>query len=108
MVSFAEQLRSLSNPEPSRFDLDEDDFDLTRAQVIKKGTDLGEIETQNVPINSNLRKKTVALLQDEDKKYAGRKISRAQLEAARGLTDGPDSAKESEEDNDCEGIEGLA
>lgn len=104
MASLAEQLRSLSNPEPSRFDLDEDEFDLTRARVVNKGTDLGDIKKQSDLSTSALRKKTVPLLQDEDKKYAGRKISRAQLEASRGDVDGSDSEEESEIESDSKGM----
>lgn len=104
MASLAEQLRSLTNPEPSRFDLDEDEFDLTRAQVINKECDLGELKGQNDANTSVLRKKTVLLLQDGDKKYAGRKISRAQLEASRGHVDGPDSEEKSDMESESEGI----
>lgn len=107
MASLAEQLRSLTNPEPSRFDLDEDEFDLTRAQVISKGSDLGDIKNQIESNVSNLRKKTVPLLQDEDKKYAGRKISRADLEASRGYIDGFDSEAENDAESDSEGMGGL-
>ena len=98
MASLADQLRSLTNPEPSRFDLDEDEFDLTRAQVINKENELQKLKGQNVANSSVLRKKTVPLLQDEDKKYAGKKISRAQLEASRGHDDGRGG-----EESDAEG-----
>ena len=81
--SLAEQLRSLSTPEPSRFDLDEDEFDVTRAQTIDKRDDDGDIESETVSATSDLRKKTAPILQDIDKKYAGRKVSRAQIEASR-------------------------
>ena len=83
MASLAEQLRSLSTPEPSRFDLDEDEFDVTRAQTIDKRDDDGDIESETVSATSDLRKKTAPILQDIDKKYAGRKVSRAQIEASR-------------------------
>ena len=107
MASLAEQLRSLTNPEPSRFDLDEDEFDLTKAQVINKGSDLGDIKNQIESNASNLRKKTVPLLQDEDKKYAGRKISRADLAASRGYIDGSYSEAESDIASDSEGMGAL-
>ena len=103
MASLAEQLRSLTNPEPSRFDLDEDEFDITRAQVINKECDIEELKGQNNANTSVLRKKTVPLLQDEDKKYAGRKISRAQLEASRGHVGGPDSEEKSDMESESEG-----
>ena len=107
MASLAEQLRSLSNPEPSRFDLDEDEFDLTRAQVVNKETNLGDIENQTVSNTSVLRKKTLPILEDEDQKYAGRKISRAQLEASRDHVEGSDGEEESKVESDSEGMREL-
>lgn len=103
MASLAEQLRSLSNPEPSRFDLDEDEFDITRAQTIHKEAQEGDIDGQTVSSNSDLRKKTAPLLHDVDKKYAGHKISRAQLEASRGHDDSSDDDEEDELESDSEG-----
>lgn len=106
MASLAEQLRSLSTPEPSRFDLDEDEFDVTRAQTINKGTEEEDNENQTVSNTNNLRKKTAPLLQDVDKKYAGHKISRAQLEASRGRVDSSDGEDEDEIlESDSEGTE---
>ncbi|KAM7438426.1 hypothetical protein ABFA07_012045 [Porites harrisoni] len=103
MASFAEQLRALANPEPSRFDLDDDEFDLTRAQITNKDTDFGNSEQQNVSRGNNLRKKAVTLLQDEDKKYAGRKITRAQLEVSRDQVGRSDTEDESAGENDFQG-----
>lgn len=103
MASLAEQLRSLSNPEPSRFDLDEDEFDVTRAQTIHQGAEDGDIDRQSVSTSSDLRKKTAPLLHDVDKKYAGHKISRAQLEASRGRVDSSDDDEEDELESDSEG-----
>ena len=103
MASLAEQLRSLTNPEPSRFDLDEDEFDVTRAQTTHKGAENGDIGVQTVSKTSDLRKKTVALLHDVDKKYAGHKLSRAQLEASRGHVGGSDDEEEGESESDSEG-----
>lgn len=105
MASFAEQLRALANPEPSRFDLDDDEFDLTRAQITNKDTDFGNSEQQNVSRGNNLRKKAVSLLQDEDKKYAGRKITRAQLEVSRDQVGRSDTEDESAGENDFQGTE---
>lgn len=101
MASLAEQLRSLTNPEPSRFDLDEDEFDLTRAQVVNKKSYLENEESESVPNISALRKKTISLLHNEDKKYAGRKITRAQLEFSRH-TIGNDSESEEESNVDID------
>jgi len=108
MASLAEQLRSLSTPEPSRFDLDEDEFDVTRAQAIEKGDEDGDIESETVTATSDLRKKTAPLLQDVDKKYAGRKVSRAQIEALRShhIEDSV-RGEESELENDSEGTEQI-
>lgn len=103
MASLAEQLRSLTNPEPSRFDLDEDEFDATRAQTTNKGAEHGDTDVQTVSKTSDLRKKTVPLLHDVDKKYAGHKISRAQLEASRGHVDNSDDEEEDELGSDSEG-----
>ncbi|CAH3028593.1 unnamed protein product [Porites evermanni] len=100
MATFAEQLRALANPEPSRFDLDDDEFDLTRAQITNRDTDVGNLEEQKFSRGNNLRKKAVTLLQDEDKKYAGRKITRAQLEVSRDQADRSDTDKEKSEDDD--------
>ena len=80
MASLAEQIVLLSNPEPKRFDLDDDEFDVTRAQVIDKPNKYENTESQIVQNTTTLLKKTVPSLQDKDTKYAGRKISRAQLE----------------------------
>ncbi|XP_074610508.1 protein AATF-like isoform X1 [Acropora palmata] len=101
MASLSEQLRSLTNPEPSRFDLDEDEFDLTRAQVINKKSYLENEESESVPNISALRKKTISFLDNEDKKYAGRKITRAQLEFAR-QTIGSDLESEEESNVDID------
>ena len=108
MASLAEQLRSLSTPEPSRFDLDDDEFDVTRAQAIDKGDEDGDIESETVRATSDLRKKTAPLLQDVDKKYAGRKVSRAQIEALRShhIEDSV-RGEESELENDSEGTEQI-
>lgn len=108
MASLAEQLRSLSTPEPSRFDLDDDEFDVTRAQAIDKGDEDGDIESETVTATSDLRKKTAPLLQDVDKKYAGRKVSRAQIEALRShhIEDSV-RGEESELENDSEGTEQI-
>lgn len=103
MASLAEQLRSLSNPEPSRFDLDEDEFDVTRAQTIHQGAEDGDIDGQTVSTSSDLRKKTAPLLHDVDKKYAGHKISRAQLEASRARVDSSDDDEKDELESDSEG-----
>lgn len=106
MASLAEQLRSLSTPEPSRFDLDEDEFDVTRAQAIDKGAEDGDVESETVSATSDLRKKTVPLLHDVDMKYAGRKVSRAQIEASRSHhVDDSDGEEEGELDSDSEGTE---
>ena len=102
MASLAEQLRALSNPEPSRIDLDEDEFDVTRAQTIKKAIDSEDFEDQEAPVVNNLRKKTATLLQDVDKKYAGHKISRAQLEVSRGHDAGSDEDEEHDEEEESE------
>ncbi|XP_027052204.1 protein AATF-like [Pocillopora damicornis] len=106
MASLAEQLRALSNPEPSRIDLDEDEFDVTRAQTIKKAIDSEDFEDQEAPVANNLRKKTATLLQDVDKKYAGHKISRAQLEASRGHDAGSDEEEEHDEEEESESNSG--
>lgn len=106
MASLAEQLRSLSTPEPSRFDLDEDEFDVTRAQAIDKGAEDGDVESETVSATSDLRMKTVPLLHDVDMKYAGRKVSRAQIEASRSHhVDDSDGEEEGELDSDSEGTE---
>ena len=105
MASLAEQLRSLSTPAPSRFDLDEDEFDITRAQAFDKGGEDGDIESGTVSATSDLRKKTAPLLHDVDKKYAGRKVSRAQIEASRSHHfDDLDQEEEGELESDSEGI----
>lgn len=105
MASLAEQLRSLSTPVPSRFDLDEDEFDVTRAQAIDKGDGDGDIESETVSATSDLRKKTAPLLRDVDKKYAGRKVSRAQIEASRSHhVDDSDGEEERALESDSEGI----
>ncbi|XP_073229798.1 protein AATF-like [Porites lutea] len=105
MATFAEQLRALANPEPSRFDLDDDEFDLTRAQITNRDTDVGNLEEQKFSRGNNLRKKAVTLLQDEDKKYAGRKITRAQLEVSRDQADRSDTEEESAGENEFQGTE---
>jgi len=105
MASLAEQLRSLSTPAPSRFDLDEDEFDVTRAQAIDKGDEDGDIESETVLATSDLRKKTAPLLHDVDKKYAGRKVSRAQIEASRiHHVNDLDGEEEGAVESDSEGI----
>ena len=103
MASLADQIRFLTNPEPSRFDLDEDEFDVTRAQVVDKKKDLEDIKNESIPNAGVLRKKTIRLLQDEDKKYAGRKITRAQLQSWREYAVG--SNDEEESNSDVEGRE---
>ena len=105
MASFAEQLRALANPEPSRFDLDDDEFDLTRAEITNKDTIAGNLEEQKFSRGNNLRKKAVTLLQDEDKKYAGRTITRAQLEVSRDQAGRSHTDEESAEENDFQGTE---
>lgn len=105
MASLAEQLRSLSTPAPSHFDLDEDEFDVTRAQAIDNGDGDGDIESETVSAASELRKKTAPLLHDVDKKYAGRKVSRAQIEASRSHhVDDSDGEEERALESDSEGI----
>lgn len=105
MATFAEQLRALANPEPSRFDLDDDEFDLTRAQITNRDTDVGNLEEKKFSRGNNLRKKAVTLLQDEDKKYAGRKITRAQLEVSRDQADRSDTEEESAGESEFQGTE---
>lgn len=105
MATFAEQLRVLANPEPSRFDLDDDEFDLTRAHITNRDTDVGNLEEKKFSRGNNLRKKAVTLLQDEDKKYAGRKITRAQLEVSRDQADRSDTEEESAGENEFQGTE---
>ncbi|XP_068758251.1 protein AATF-like isoform X2 [Montipora capricornis] len=102
MASLADQIRSLTNPEPSRFDLDEDEFDVTRAQVVDKEKDLEDIKNESIPNAGALRKKTIRLLQDEDKKYAGRKITRAQLQSSRDNAVGTNNEEESNTNSDFE------
>ena len=105
MASLAEQLRSLSTPAPNRFDLDEDEFDVTRAQAIDKGDEDGDTESETVSATSDLRKKTAPLLHHVDKKYAGRKVSRAQIEALRSHhVDDSDGEEEGTLEGDSEGI----
>ena len=107
MASLAEQLRSLSNPEPSRFDLDEDEFDVTRAQTIHKEAEDGDIDGQTFSTTSDLRKKTTPLLHDVDKKYAGHRISRAQLEVSRSHVASSDDEEEDELESGSEGTAQL-
>lgn len=86
--------------------MDEDEFDVTRAQTIKKANDGEDFEDQGTSVASNLRKKTAILLQDVDKKYAGHKISRAQLEASREHVAGSGEEEEDNEEEESESDSG--
>ena len=83
MASLSEQLRALTNPEPNSFDPENDVFDSTRARLEKtfESSD-GDFEASTVS-RSVLRKRIEPLLDEQDVKYAGRKVSRARLAAAR-------------------------
>ena len=99
-LDLAEQLRLLSNPEPSSFDPELDEYDVTAAKTVEHGVEEGQ-EVVAVP-SSALRKKTAALLGEEDVKYAGRKTSRAELLALRDN----DGLPESDDQYDGTDIEG--
>ncbi|XP_031560566.1 protein AATF-like [Actinia tenebrosa] len=100
MASIAEQIRSLSRPEPTHFDPEEDDFDITRAKLVSKD-DNEELDGEKLD-SSSLRKKNIALLADEDSKYHGRPVSRGEIARMRGDFQDSDESLEDDEEDDSD------
>jgi hypothetical protein len=98
MASLADQIRNLSNPEPTNFDPEDDDFDTTRATLVSK--DEGEESDDKKLYYSSLRKKNNALLEDEDSKYQGRRVSRIEVAKMRGDFQESDESVDEEDDSD--------
>lgn len=102
MASLAEQIKKLSCPEPTNFDPEEDDFDITRATVVNK--DSGEDIEDSSFASSKLRKKNVSLLSDEDQKYQGRRVSRSEMAKMRGdFMDSDESEDEVDKQDNTDG-----
>lgn len=80
MVFLVEQLCFFLILVLSYFDLDEDEFDVIRVQVIDNGDGDGDIESEIVLVVSELCKKIVFFLYDVDKKYVGCKVLCVQIE----------------------------
>ncbi|XP_034156623.2 protein AATF [Pangasianodon hypophthalmus] len=93
-ASISEQLADLLNPLPNFADPEDDQDDETKARVVDKFDEGGEDE--DLPA-SGLRKRTVALLADSDKRYRGKVTSRKELQQ-----EFDDSADDDDEDDDEE------
>ena len=102
MASLSEQLRDLVNPEPTSFDPEGDNFDLTRAKLDDALTHVDGVYDSFPERRSDLRKRIEPLLEEQDSKYAGEKVSRASLAEARG-DDFEESEGEASEDQSEQG-----
>ncbi|XP_068084231.1 protein AATF [Anabrus simplex] len=77
--SVSDKILDLINPLPISHDPEDDIHEETSAKVVEKYDDeLGESDEELV-INKSKLKKPVALLEDEDKRYTGKRISRKTL-----------------------------
>ncbi|KAK3739541.1 hypothetical protein QZH41_016219, partial [Actinostola sp. cb2023] len=105
MASLAEQIKDLAHPKPANFDPEEDDFDTTRATLVKKGED-HDLDDKNLD-SSALRTKNISLLSDEDAKYHGRRVSRVDMARMRGDFMDSDESVDELEDGDKSDEESL-
>ena len=93
MTSLAEQLTAKVSSSRPTFHDPEDVDDVTAAQ--SRAPDGADDDMVTPQPASSLRKKTAALLEDEDRKYAGKSVTRKTLEEEHGY-----NAFASEEDED--------
>ncbi|MCJ8748813.1 hypothetical protein PDJAM_G00169040 [Pangasius djambal] len=94
-ASISEQLADLLNPLPNFADPEDDQDDETKARVVDKFDEGGDDE--DLPA-SGLRKRTVALLGDSDKRYRGKVTSRKELQQEFDGSDDDDEEEEDDED----------
>lgn len=85
--SFADQLAELSNPTPITFHPDQEDLeDVTAAKVCTFDAEeeseegRGELQGANSAVRGSGRRRRVKYLDEDDAKYAGKPVSRRELE----------------------------
>jgi hypothetical protein len=81
--SLADQLAELGNPTPTTFHPDQEDLeDVTAAKVCSfDGEEESNEEARGGSVRSSGRRRRVKYLDEEDTKYAGKAVSRKELEA---------------------------
>ncbi|XP_063059444.1 protein AATF isoform X2 [Engraulis encrasicolus] len=96
--SISKQLEDLLNPLPKFTDPEDDQDEATKARVVEK-FDEGDEEDDDTAV-SGLRKRSSHILEETDRRYAGKATSRKQL------LEQSDEDEDDDDDDDDEGEEG--
>ncbi|KAK7165244.1 hypothetical protein R3I94_003572 [Phoxinus phoxinus] len=94
-ASISQQLEDLLNPLPNFVDPEDDQDEETKAKVIEKFDEGGDEDDDAELLSGNLRRRSVAILADGDRRYCGKATSRKDLQKE---LDG--SADEEDEDDE--------
>ncbi|XP_051748866.1 protein AATF isoform X2 [Ctenopharyngodon idella] len=78
-ASISQQLEDLLNPLPKFVDPEDDQDEETKAKVIEKFDEGGDDDDDD-PLSGHLRRRSVAILADGDRRYSGKATSRKDLQ----------------------------
>ncbi|XP_043191009.1 protein AATF-like isoform X2 [Amphibalanus amphitrite] len=99
--SLSEQLAEITNPTPTSHDPEDDIYEETRAQVTGWEAE-ADLSGDEGTTPSRLRQRAAALLPDLDPRYAGRAVSRKNLQEASDDADSLDGSEDGDEDSEEE------
>ncbi|KAG1957327.1 protein AATF [Pimephales promelas] len=104
-ASISQQLEDLLNPLPSFVDPEDDQDEETKAKVIEKFDEGGDEDDDGKLLSGNLRRRSVAILADGDRRYCGKATSRKDLQKELdGSADDDDEEEEDDDDDDETGM----
>ncbi|XP_077062587.1 protein AATF isoform X1 [Siphateles boraxobius] len=99
-ASISQQLEDLLNPLPNFVDPEDDQDEETKAKVIEKFDEGGNEDDDAKLLSGNLRRRSVAILADGDRRYCGKATSRKDLQ--KELDGSADDEEEDDDDDDEE------
>ncbi|ROK23421.1 Protein AATF [Anabarilius grahami] len=106
-ASISQQLEDLLNPLPKFVDPEDDQDEETKAKVIEKFDEGGDDDDDDEELLSgHLRRRSVAILADGDRRYSGKATSRKDLQKELDGSEGMDDLGDSEEEEDSAASEG--
>ncbi|XP_067293969.1 protein AATF isoform X2 [Pseudorasbora parva] len=99
-ASISQQLEDLLNPLPKFVDPEDDQDEETKAKVIEKFDEGGGVDDDEADLLSgHLRRRSVAILAEGDRRYCGKATSRKDLQKELDGSDDDDDDEEEEEEN---------
>ncbi|XDV19977.1 hypothetical protein PO909_025363 [Leuciscus waleckii] len=99
-ASISQQLEDLLNPLPNFVDPEDDQDEETKAKVIEKFDEGGDEDDDGKLLSGNLRRRSISILADGDRRYCGKATSRKDLQKELdGSADEEDDDDDEEEEN---------